>query len=64
MHLAPVPLFFCPDPEQAIKTAALSSRTTHGALTHIDACRCLAALLVGTLQGRTKHEILIDDGDI
>ena len=58
MRLAPVPLFFCSDPVKAIETAALSSRTTHGTATCVDACRYLAALLVGILQGQSKDEIL------
>ena len=38
MRLAPVPLFFAYDPEKAIHMSAESSRTTHGALTCLDAC--------------------------
>ena len=59
MRLAPVPLFFAHDPELAISNAALSSRTTHGHPEAIDACRYLAALIVGALQGRTKEELLL-----
>ena len=58
MRLAPVPLFFRADPVEAIETAALSSRTTHGTATCVDACRYMAALLVGILQGQSKDEIL------
>lgn len=58
MRLAPVPLFFRSDPAKAIENSALSSRTTHGAATCVDGCRYMAALLVGTLQGRSKEEIL------
>ena len=59
MRLAPVPLFFAHDPELAISNAALSSRTTHGHPEAIDACRYLAGLIVGALQGRTKEELLL-----
>jgi ADP-ribosyl-[dinitrogen reductase] hydrolase len=59
MRLAPVPLFFAHDPELAISNAALSSRTTHGHPEAIDACRYMAALIVGALQGRTKEELLL-----
>ena len=38
MRLAPVPLFFARDPQDAIAKAALSSRTTHGAREAVDAC--------------------------
>lgn len=59
MRLAPVPLFFAHDPELAIANAALSSRTTHGHPEAIDACRYLAGLIVGALQGKTKEELLL-----
>jgi ADP-ribosylglycohydrolase len=58
MRLAPVPLFFAHDPAVAIARAADSSRTTHGAADAIDACRYLAALIVGALEGRSKAELL------
>ena len=57
MRLAPVPLFFAPDPEAAIARAADSSRTTHGAREAVDGCRYLAALIVGALQGRSKEDL-------
>ena len=59
MRLAPVPLFFVHDPELAIANAALSSRTTHGHPEAVDACRYLAALIVGALQGRSKEDLLL-----
>ncbi len=58
MRLAPVPLFFARDPEKAIARAADSSRTTHGAPEAVDACRYLAALIVGALQGRSKADLI------
>jgi ADP-ribosylglycohydrolase len=58
MRLAPVPLFFANDPRSAIKYAADSSRTTHGAREAIDACRYMAALVVGALRGKSKDELL------
>jgi ADP-ribosyl-[dinitrogen reductase] hydrolase len=60
MRLAPVPLFFARDPRQAIDRAADSSRTTHGAPEAVDACRYLAALLVGAARGDSKDELLSD----
>ena len=59
MRLAPVPLFFAHDPQLAIANAALSSRTTHGHVEAVDACRYLAGLIVGALQGRSKEEMLL-----
>ena len=58
MRLAPVPMFYFNDPEAAIEKSAESSRTTHGAAACLDACRYLAALLVGALSGRGREEIL------
>ena len=58
MRLAPVPLCFARDPQDAIAKAALSSRTTHGAREAVDACRYFAGLLIGALEGRPKAELL------
>lgn len=60
MRLAPVPLFYAEQPEEAIAKSAESSRTTHAAPTTIDACRYLGALLVGAVQGASKEELLAD----
>jgi ADP-ribosylglycohydrolase len=58
MRLAPVPLFFASQPEVAIEKSGDSSRTTHGAITAIDACRYYGALIVGAIQGVSKEELL------
>ncbi len=58
MRLAPVPLFFAADRAEAIRRAAESSRTTHGAATAVDACRYLAGLIVGALDGVSKETLL------
>ncbi|GIV97273.1 MAG: hypothetical protein KatS3mg057_1930 [Herpetosiphonaceae bacterium] len=58
MRLAPVPLFFAGDPSLAIERSADSSRTTHAAPAAVDACRYLAALILGALQGASKEELL------
>jgi ADP-ribosylglycohydrolase len=58
MRLTPLVLFYAKRPEEAIARAADSSRTTHGARTCIDACRYMAALLVGALNGVSKAELL------
>ena len=60
MRLAPVPLFYAEQPEEAIAKSADSSRTTHAAPTTIDACRYLGALIVGAVQGVSKEELLAD----
>ena len=58
MRLAPVPLFFAPNPGVAIARAGDSSKTTHGVNDAVDACRYLAALILGALEGRSKTELL------
>lgn len=58
MRLAPVPLFFAQNPKAAIEKSADSSRTTHGARTAVDACRYMAALLVGAVHGISREELL------
>lgn len=60
MRLAPIALFYGRNPHEAIEKAALSSRTTHGTQEAVDACRYLAALLVGALQGEAKDTLMAD----
>jgi len=60
MRLAPVPMFFAWGPARAIERAADSSRTTHAAPAAVDACRYLAALIVGALRGAGKQELESD----
>jgi len=60
MRLAPVPLFYAASPLEAIEKSADSSRTTHGALTAVDACRYLGALIVGAVNGASKEDLLSD----
>ncbi|MGE0441445.1 MAG: ADP-ribosylglycohydrolase family protein [Gemmatimonadales bacterium] len=61
MRLAPIVLYSAARPREAVRLAAESSRTTHGAATAVDACRALAALLLGTLRGLPKDELLDSD---
>lgn len=58
MRLAPIPLAFATNPEQAIHYAGLSSKTTHGARESVDACRYFAGLVLGALRGASKEELL------
>ncbi|PWU12928.1 MAG: ADP-ribosylglycohydrolase [Verrucomicrobia bacterium] len=58
MRLAPVPLFFAKQPEEAIERSGESSRTTHGAQTAIDSCRYFGGLLVGAVNGVDKEKLL------
>ncbi len=63
MRLAPVVLYYARQPQQAIHFAAESSRTTHGAIEAVDACRYFAALILGALSGAGKEELLSDQTD-
>ena len=58
MRLAPVPMHFAGDARMAIDRSADSSRTTHGAVEAVDACRYFAGLLVGALRGVDKETLL------
>ncbi len=58
MRLAPIPLFYAHDAQAAITYAAESSRTTHAAQECLDACRLLAAILLGALAGADKDTVL------
>jgi ADP-ribosylglycohydrolase len=58
MRLAPVPIRYAADPDDAIAKAGLSSKTTHAHPEAVDGCRYLAAVIVGALEGRPKDQIL------
>ena len=58
MRLAPMPMFFAGDAREAVDRSADSSRTTHGAVEAVDACRYFAGLLVGALGGVDKQTLL------
>ena len=58
MRLGAIPLFFASTPEMGLARAKDSSRTTHGAITAIDACRYLAALIIGAVNGASKEDLL------
>jgi hypothetical protein len=58
MRLTPVPLFFSNHPQWAIEFAGDSSRTTHPHRGCRDACRYMAGLIVGALQGASKEQLL------
>lgn len=58
MRLAPVVMFHCDSPAEAIRLAGESSRTTHAAAAAVDACRYFAGLLVGALLGESRERLL------
>lgn len=58
MKLAPVALAYALHARDAVRFAALSARTTHGAPEAGDACRYFAGLLIGALRGETVSALL------
>ena len=58
MRLAPVPMYFAGDAEEAIDRSAESSRTTHGVAEAVDACRYFAGLLLAALNDVDKDTFL------
>jgi len=63
MRLAPVPMFFYPDRDRIVEMSGQSSRTTHGALECVEACRLLGAILFTALSGAEKQSILKGHGE-
>ncbi|WP_068505503.1 ADP-ribosylglycohydrolase family protein [Paenibacillus kribbensis] len=61
MRLAPVAMAYANRPEEAIRYAEMSSRTTHGAVESVEACAVLASILVAALQGADKEAMLSAD---
>jgi ADP-ribosyl-[dinitrogen reductase] hydrolase len=60
MRLAPIPLFYFPNIEKTNHYAGESSRTTHGALECIEACRLFAEMICLALSGQSKDQILFN----
>lgn len=58
MRIAPIPLFFASNYITAIEMAGKSSKTTHGNIQSIDACRYFSGLILGVLNNASKEEIL------
>ena len=58
MRLAPIPMYYYQKPEEALKYAVLSSKTTHANEMCVDACRYMAGIMVGLLNGESKETVL------
>ena len=58
MRLAPIPMYYYQKPEEALKYASLSSQTTHANEMCVDACRYMAGIIVGLLNGESKETVL------
>lgn len=63
MRLAPIPMCFLPDLDEAERFAAQSSRTTHGAEECIDASRLFARIICRALLGKPKDEVMLGDNE-
>lgn len=61
MRLAPVAMYFFPDLDVVERFAGDSSRTTHGAIECVDACRLFARVICRALLGQSKEDILLGD---
>ena len=60
MRLIPVPLFYHDNPAEAVEKSGESSKSTHGAIQAVDACRYFGALTWGLLNNAKKEDILND----
>jgi ADP-ribosyl-[dinitrogen reductase] hydrolase len=60
MRLAPVPMFFYPDHDAILHYSVESSRTTHAAVTCLDACCLLGDILYRALDGLDKDAVLFE----
>lgn len=58
MRLAPVPMFYHRDPQEALLYCAESSRTTHGASECLAACHIFGGMLLRALAGADKEAVL------
>ncbi|MGL6074812.1 MAG: ADP-ribosylglycohydrolase family protein [Fimbriiglobus sp.] len=58
MRLAPVPIFYHPNVEDAVAYSAESSRTTHGSLMCLESCKLFARMHCAAFSGASRDEIL------
>lgn len=58
MRLAPIAIFYQSDPNDLIRYAGESSRTTHGSAECIDACKYFASLLVTAFSADKKSGLI------
>ena len=62
MRLAPAPMFFVDDLELVVQYSAKSSRTTHGAVEAVDACKLFGVMIALALRGESKEMVLFGTG--
>ena len=58
MRLAPMPMFYANDIDDATDYAEQSSATTHAAAEPVATCRCMSAVIVRALKGASKEKVL------
>ncbi|HEX2384198.1 MAG TPA: ADP-ribosylglycohydrolase family protein, partial [Acidimicrobiales bacterium] len=61
MRLAPVPIRWHNDLEEAAEQAATSSRSTHAAQRPVDACRVLGAMIAALIRGDEAEGVFADE---
>ncbi|CAF1078048.1 unnamed protein product [Rotaria sp. Silwood1] len=61
MRLVPVPIFFFRDPVIAVEYSGISGKITHGDDKVYDACSYYGALIIATLNGTKKEELLSEN---
>lgn len=61
MRLSPIPLAYFRHPDEAVLRAVMSSRTTHGSIQCVEACRYLCFLVIEALRGVDKRIFLDAD---
>ena len=57
MRVAPAALFAFSSPKEVARICGESSRTTHGAVEAVDACRYFGVLIHGAIRGVPKHKL-------
>ncbi|TQV87990.1 ADP-ribosylglycohydrolase family protein [Aliikangiella coralliicola] len=62
MRLAPIPIFYHNNFDDAIHYAGESSRTTHGAAECIESCQLFTAMILRAFSSQDKRKILIESG--
>lgn len=65
MRLAPVPMYYCSQPKEALTFAAMSSRTTHASADCLGCCEYFALVLSRALSGeRDKARLLESSAEL
>ena len=58
MRLAPIPMYYYQEPQEALKYASKSSQITHANEMCVDACRYMTGIIVGLLNRESKENVL------